>query len=109
MTVVIGDEAFRRDYSSYLSNVKPGLSPAHGRPGTCRVCGGPVTAGYDICRQCQAVRIAMDREQKPFPLDWLAFLTYAVEGVDLANRAVPDEGRLRDDREGEPPWLKPLR
>ena len=100
MTVLISDEAFRRDYGSYLSNVGPGLNPAHGRPGTCRVCAGTVSSGYLICRQCEDVQKAVAQEHQPFPLDWLAFLTYAVEGADLVSRTTPGQVDDSHEREG---------
>ena len=105
MTLVISDEAFRRDYSSYLSNVRRGLLPDHRRPGTCCICGGMVATGYDTCRQCEDVRCAVARDHKPFPLDWLAFLTYAVEGADLSSRMVPDQVKDSHEREGRQAYL----
>jgi hypothetical protein len=105
MTPLFGDEAFRRDHGSYLSNVRPGLPAAQGRPGTCRVCAGPVSAGYLVCRQCEDVRAVVARDGRPFPLDWLAFLTYAVEGAALASRVVPGQVKDSHEREGRQAYL----
>jgi len=94
MTPLLSDEVFRRTYGSYLCSVKPGLLPMEGRPGTCCVCAGPLKDNYLICRQCERVRDVIALTGKPFPLDGLAFLTYAVEGADLDSAA-----RLMDPRE----------
>lgn len=52
------------------------------------MCGTPVTVGYATCYPCHAVRDVATRTGIPFPLDRLAFLTYAVEGFDVT-RPVP--------------------
>ena len=99
------DEAFLREHASYLCNVKPGLPPIHGRPGTCRVCAGPLNPGYSICRQCEDVEAIVATSHKPFPISWLAFLTYAVEGADLVGRIVPNQVKDSREREGRQAYL----
>ncbi|MDR0417222.1 MAG: phosphoribosyltransferase [Propionibacteriaceae bacterium] len=105
MTPLFGDEAFRREHGSYLCNVKPGLPPAHGRPGTCQVCAGPVNVTFTICRQCEGVRAAAAHDGRPFPIDYLAFLTYAVEGADLASQTALGQVRETHEREGRQAYL----
>ncbi|MDR1189348.1 MAG: hypothetical protein LBK95_18170, partial [Bifidobacteriaceae bacterium] len=99
MRALLGDEAFRREHGWYLSGVEPGMPSAGSRPGTCRVCGSPVRAGYSGCPRCDAVGAAVAATGEPFPLDSVAFLTYAVEGAELAGRA--GSGSAEDPRERE--------
>jgi hypothetical protein len=40
------------------------------------------------------------RAGQPFPLDYVAFLTYAVEGTELAGRAAPNGGEGARERRG---------
>jgi len=86
------DEAFRREHGSYLCNVKPGLAPVRGRPGTCDVCGAPLQ-DYSICYPCHTVREASSRSGTPFPLAHLAFLTYTAEWGEQVQPECRRDGR----------------
>ena len=105
MTPLFDDEAFRRGYGSYLCNVKAGLAPARGRPGTCQICAGPVNTDFVVCRQCQSVQTVVAATRTPFPLDHLAFLTYAVEGADLTSRITLGQVKDSHEREGRQAYL----
>ena len=80
MSNLISDERFLREYGSFLVNVCAGLSSDGCRPGTCGICGAPVEKSFLRCRQCQTVWKNTIDIGKPFSIDSVAFLAYAVEG-----------------------------
>jgi hypothetical protein len=66
------------------------------------VCAAPVSADYDRCPRCDPVWTWAKAEAAAFPLDHVAFLTYTVEGSQLAAKAVParvDETHERSGRQ----------
>ena len=105
MTPGINDLAFQRYYGSYLYNVKAGLPPDGNRPGTCRICAGVVNTGFGTCRNCEVVLDITTRNHQPFPLDHLAFLTYAVEGPHTFTQPSEDSGESALDRKGRQAYL----
>jgi hypothetical protein len=96
----VDDESFQREYASYLCNVQPGLRVTGKRPGTCRVCATPVSDGFTLCFKCQQVYEATVGRGEAFPIDFIAFLTYAVEGLDLTVRTETHPVDENHDREG---------
>jgi hypothetical protein len=95
MTPLIDDETFRREYGSYLCRVTAGLMPADGCPGTCRVCATPLDSQSLLCHRCAEADTEVTRMNRAFPLDHLAFLTYAVEGQEPAEPALANSCRER--------------
>jgi len=79
MTLIISDADFRREYGSFLRNVEFGTTPTDIRPGTCTICGAPVSIGYLRCWGCNNAVSQAIRDGGTLPIDNLAILTYAVE------------------------------
>jgi hypothetical protein len=94
------DDSFLRTYGRYLSNAKAGLAATEQRPGTCRVCATPIVTNFSYCPRCQEVRKTVNTQGIPFPLDNIAFLTYAVEGIDIVNKNAPSLVEGSHEREG---------
>jgi hypothetical protein len=80
VTRTLSDETFAQEHGSYLCAATPGLEASGTRPGTCLICACPVTIGYPICPSCDKLKTAVARSGTPPPVNFLAFLTYAVEG-----------------------------
>ena len=93
MTTLISDEAFVREFGSYLCGVRHGLPAHEKRPGTCSTCAAPLIGDYAECWQCHQNREKTVEKDLPFPIDEIAFLTYAVEGHDVASVGHEREGR----------------
>jgi len=79
MTPRFSDDAFVREFGSYLCSVRHGLTPVGERPGTCKTCATPLKDDHPECYQCHHVHKEAMSQRIPFPVDELAFLTYAVE------------------------------
>ncbi|MCL2783594.1 MAG: hypothetical protein FWD80_06460 [Propionibacteriaceae bacterium] len=92
MTVLISDQAFLREFGSYLCSVRHGLAVHGSHLGTCVVCGTPLT-GFHECWQCHQNRQTAADAGIPFPIDEIAFLTYAVEGAAAVSSSHEREGR----------------
>jgi hypothetical protein len=100
MTHLSRDDVFQIRHGTVLSNVKPGLPPDAERPGTCAVCATPVPDGYGICRRCKGARSWAASKQRAFPLDQLAFLTYAVEGPAPSRQSGSGAVGVKSERKG---------
>jgi len=92
MSPAVADDALIREYGSYLAGVRHGLSATGQRPGTCSTCATPVS-GFVECFACHKSREQAIQVGIPFPIDEVAFLTYAVEGRNVIGAAHEREGR----------------
>lgn len=103
MSPYISDATFQREHGSYLRNVVPGLAPEGKCPGTCSICAAPVSLRYSHCLACSNTLRQLSVSGQSLPLDYLTFLTYAVEGLPSDNYAKQalelPEGRNREGRQ----------